>query len=476
MIALALLLALACAIFYWILFVRVSNAGLAFENDLIIPPEMEFTVGPDGEKRFTLYVQEGEREFYPGLGAPTMGVNGNYLGPTIRAKRGERVVLNVHNYLNEDTTMHWHGMHVPAEMDGTPHQKITPGGDWTADYTITQEAGTMWYHPHTHGGTATQVHQGLAGLFYIDDANSERLELPNEYGVDDIPLVVQDRLFNTDGTFNYQIRTGAHYGDTILVNGTVAPRLAVESRKIRFRILNGSNARIYWLGFEDGRTFQQIATDGGFLDSPVDTKRVRLAPGERAELIVDFADGEAVKLKSFPEAGLLETTAAWFGQTTNGHFDVMEIRPQPATRVSHEIPDTLNRIQRLDRDRANVTRNMFLGGMVINGRSMSMMRIDERIRLGDTEIWRIRNNTGRTHPFHVHLVQFLILDRDGRPPSAQEAGWKDTVHVAAGETVNIIMQFTQYANRHVPYMYHCHILEHEDNGMMGQFVVVDDSK
>jgi bilirubin oxidase len=470
----SLLATLLAILLYWVLFVRVTNAGLTFDNELRIPPEMKGMVNEDGVKVFDLRVEHGKMEFLSGQIAETLGVNGNYLGPTIRADRGDRVILNVSNYLKEDTTMHWHGMHVPAVMDGTPHQTISPGKMWTAEYEITQESGTMWYHPHTHGKTAVQVYHGIAGLFILDDENSKRIDIPDTYGDDDIPLIIQDRLFNEDGSLNYEIRRNANYGDTILVNGTYDPHVSLESRKIRFRILNGSNARIYWIGFDDEREFQQIATDGGFLDSPVDTTRVRIAPGERAEIVVDFSDGKDVILKSFPEAGLLETYSSWSAATTNGHFDLLEIRPQPASRNSHVIPKRLNRIARLERGSADVERTMAMGGMVINGKSMDMGRIDERIRLGDTEIWKIRNQTGRMHPFHVHLVQFLILDRNGRKPSAQESGWKDTVLVMPEERIDVIMKFDQHADPDVPYMYHCHILEHEDNGMMGQFVVVDE--
>ncbi len=471
---LASILVVAIALLYWCLFVQVTNAGLAFENDLKIPPEMEFTINPDGTKEFVLRVQHRKTEFMDGKPADTLGVNSTYLGQTIRAERGDRVLLNVHNELKETTTMHWHGMHVPAEMDGTPHQTIRSSESWTADFEITQEAGILWYHPHTHGKTAEQVYFGIAGLFIVEDENSKSLDIPDTYGVDDIPLIIQDRLFHEDGSLDYQIRNGANFGESIVVNGTLDPYLEVEARKIRFRILNGSNARIYWLGFDDQREFEVIATDGGFLDSPVTVDRVRLSPGERAEIVVDFSKGDSVKLKSFPDAGLLETTSAWFGGTTNGHFDIMEIRPKNPTRESHNIPESLNRIHRIDPETAAVRRVIILGGMVINGKSMDMKRIDERVRLGDTEVWSIRNRTGRTHPFHIHLVQFLILDRDGRPPAAEESGWKDTVHVESGENVNVIMQFKQFANPDVPYMYHCHILEHEDRGMMGQFLVVDE--
>lgn len=138
------ILALTCILFYWVFFVRVTNGGLTFENVLRIPSEMEFTVNADGSKEFDLHVQQGESSFFSGKSTNTLGVNGSYLGPTVRAKRDERIILNVHNELNEPTTMHWHGMHVPAEMDGTPHQTIHPGEQWTASYSITQEAGTMW--------------------------------------------------------------------------------------------------------------------------------------------------------------------------------------------------------------------------------------------------------------------------------------------------------------------------------------------
>lgn len=236
---------IAGVILYSIIFTRVSNDGLAFDNELTIPPEMELEEIEPGVKRFELSVQRGEMSFLESGSSPTMGVNGSYLGPTVRANKGDRVVLDVLNRLDEDTTMHWHGMEVPAIMDGTPHQTIGPGSSWIAEYEIVQEAATLWYHPHTHGNTARQVFQGIAGLFIIDDENSQSLDLPDTYGVDDFPLVIQDREFNGDGSLRYRVRQGGNYGDEILVNGTYNPQLSVESRPTRFRILNGSNARIY---------------------------------------------------------------------------------------------------------------------------------------------------------------------------------------------------------------------------------------
>ena len=471
---------------YWLSFIRVTNGGLAFENKLLIPEQLFGTV-VDGRRQFRLTVDEGSREFLPGKQTPTAGVNGPYLGPTVRLRRGEHVDLIVRNNIDEMTTMHWHGAHVPARMDGTPHQKIQPGETWTASFEVHQQAAPLWYHPHPHGTTGRHSYRGIAGFMWIDDDNSEALDLPKTYGVDDIPLVIQDKLFADDGSFNFTITQGAVYGDTMLVNGTWSPFVQVESRRIRFRLLNGSNARIYYIGFDDNREFHQIATDGGFLETPLRTNRVTLAPGERAEILVDFSDGAEVVLKSFPEAGFLDTIGSFFVGVGNGHLELLKIVPQAAKRASHALPERLNTISRIKASDAAKTRPMVLGGLLrdgtpagpgmgppINGKLMDMGRIDEVVRLGDIEIWEVSNPGGQAHPFHIHLVQFQILDRNGQPPTGAELGLKDTVLVPAGDTVRIIMPFDRYADPNVPYMYHCHIMEHEDAGMMGQFLVVED--
>ena len=485
---------LAGATCYWLMFIRVTNGGLTFENKLRIPEQLFGTV-VDGRRQLHLTVAEGSREFLTGKQTPTAGVNGPFLGPTLRLRRGEDVDLIVQNNLDEMTTMHWHGMHVPARMDGTPHQKIAPGESWTASFQVDQQAAPLWYHPHPHGNTGRHVYRGVTGLMWIDDDNSDALDLPKTYGVDDIPLVIQDRLFDDDGAFRFAVNQGAVYGNTMLINGTWSPFLQVESRRIRFRLLNGSNARIYYIGFDDNRVFHQIATDGGFLETPLQTNRVILAPGERAEILVDFSDGAEVVLKSYPEAGLLETIESFFGGIGTGNLELLKIVPRPATRTSHALPERLNTIARIDASRAAKTRPMVLGGPIqggqggqggrfaqggpgpgppINGKIMDMERMDEVVRLGDIEIWEVDNRGGQAHPFHVHLVQFQILDRNGQPPTDAELGWKDTVLVPAGDIVRIIMPFERYADPEVPYMYHCHIMEHEDNGMMGQFLVVEE--
>ena len=480
---------------YWLVFVRVTNGGLKFENELRIPEQL-FGAVVDGRRQFHLTVATGSREFLPGKQTQTAGVNGPYLGPTLRLHRGENVDLVVQNDLDEMTTMHWHGMHVPARMDGTPHQKVEPGDSWTASFQVHQQAAPLWYHPHPHGTTGRQVYLGVSGLMWIDDENSDALDLPKTYGVDDIPVVIQDRQFGDEGAFRFAVTQGAVYGDTVLVNGTWSPFLQVESRLIRFRLLNGSNARIYYIGFEDGRVFHQIATDGGFLETPLQTNRVTLAPGERAEILVDFSDGAEVVLKSFPEAGLVETAGAYLGGIGTGNLQLLKIIPSVASREPHTIPERLTSITRIDAASAARTRPMVLGGPLqvgqggrgaqrrqggrvgpvgppINGKIMDMARIDEVVRLGDIEIWEVINRGGQPHPFHIHLVQFQILDRNGQPPVGADLGWKDTVLVPTGDRVRVIMPFERYADPEIPYMYHCHIMEHEDRGMMGQFLVVE---
>ena len=203
-------------------------------------------------------------------------------------KDKERVSLNFTNNLTENTTMHSHGMHLPASMDGGVHQVIQPSKTWSSTYTVKQRACTNWYHPHLMGETARQVYMGLAGVLIVEDSQIQALDLPKRYGVDDIPLVLQDRVFDSNGQIDYspsmrEIMMG-YKGDYYLANGAISPYVKVENKEIRFRILNGSNSSVYNLGFSDNRTFKQIATDNSLLEAPVSLNRLRLSPGERAEI------------------------------------------------------------------------------------------------------------------------------------------------------------------------------------------------
>ena len=270
-------------------------------------------------------------------------------------------------------------------------------------------------------------------------------------------------------------------GDHILVNGAVTPVFEAPAQLVRFRLLNGSNARFYNFGFSDDRQFHQIGTDGGLLGRTVPLTRLRLSNGERAEILVDFSGEEdrQVRLVSF-SSELDNINPIWNSNALdNSTFDIMTIDVVTATADPvTALPASLASINRLEEGQATRTRSFELemglsGPMTINGVSMDMNRIDQTVKVDDTEIWEVVNNSDMPHPFHVHDVQFLVLTRDGSPPLENETGWKDTVLVMPRETVRIITHFSDYTDPDKPYMFHCHILEHEDASMMGQFVVVE---
>ncbi len=448
-----------------------------FKTDLPIPPILESSLTGRSERIFNLDVTQGEKEFFPGLVTPTLGYNGPFLGPTIKVRNNERVKIQINNSLGEKTTVHWHGLHVPAEWDGGPRQVIDPGDTWNPHFTINQPAATLWYHPHAMGLTGEHVYKGLGGLFIIEDEESDSFDIPNDYGKNDFPLILQDRRFFDDGRFAYvqnmmDIMQGV-VGNYMLVNGAMWPNLDVPQGLVRFRILNGSNSSIYRIAFNDGRKFFQIATDGGFQEKPVRLDNLILSAGERSEILVDFSDKV-----------LGSTSTLLVDQMVGNKFEAIQFTIRDKKKRNYELPEKLASINWLDEEKAVKTRTfrmetmsmgMMRGGrrLTINSRNMDLNYINERIQLGDTEIWEIENYSTMMmrlpHSMHLHDVQFQILDRNGQKPEMREKGRKDTVLVQPGERVRIICQFNDYTGI---YMYHCHLLEHEDNGMMGQFEVV----
>ncbi|MBV7697112.1 multicopper oxidase domain-containing protein [Streptomyces sp. TRM70350] len=453
----------------------VSTVGKApFDNALAIPPLAESHVDKDGTRVFDLRMRAGETEFEAGRKTPTWGFNGTYLGPTLRAERGEKVRVRIRNGLDEASSVHWHGMHLPAEMDGGPHQEIAAGGTWSPQWTVDQPAATLWYHPHPHGATEDHVRRGLAGMFILDDERSARLGLPKRYGVDDLPVVVQDVRFDgarLDGGRGFLQNVG-FLGDRTMVNGTLRPYREVADELIRLRLLNASTARTYAFGFPDDRSFSLVGTDGGLLERPVSHKRVQLSPGERAEIVVRMRAGERVMLRSFPQDNYGDGWQRRFGGGDDS-FDVLELRAAGRLRPSPELPAVLGKLE--IPDGANAVRGRFfeLKRSGINGRAMDMGRVDETVTRGTTEVWTVRNDNGMPHNFHVHDVQFRVLEVNGAAPPPALRGPKDTVFVPHGTTMKLALRFTGPADPDTPYMYHCHLLYHEDEGMMGQFVVVE---
>lgn len=437
-----------------------------------------------------LRVQAGATEFFPGRASASLGYSGSYLGPSIRIYQGDNVEIAVTNKLKEDTTVHWHGLLIPAELDGGPHQIIVPGDTWRPRLPIHQPAATLFYHSHIHGRTGAQVYSGLAGLLLVTDEAERALALPSEYGVDDLPVVIQDRQFE-DGLMvlpqGMMTMMQGRRGNTILANGTPNATARVPNQLVRLRLVNGSNARIYDLSFSDNRAFHWIASEGGLLDRPMSVRSLTLAPGERVEVLVDFSNGQAASLETAPDTnmpmmmGPLAQARNFAKEILGGQGEtVLQFAPVGTPGTPSKIPERLVERPRADPSKANTRRRFVLGmgmggmmgggpgsggGMVINGRPFDMNRIDENVRLGETEIWEVSGEM-MSHPFHIHGVQFDVLSRNGSKPSLRDTGARDTVLVR--EPVELLVHFNQPAEK-APLMYHCHILEHEDNGMMGQF-------
>lgn len=474
---------------------------------LRIPPLLEGDK-VNGRREFALTLQAGHTRFYRDVDTPTWGINGSYLGPTLRMREGDDVRLHVHNHLDEHSVLHWHGMNVPASMDGGPHQDIMPGGSWSPAFEVRQPAASCWYHSHTMHLSGPQVYKGLAGMLIVDDVVSDTLDLPREYGVDDIPVIIQDRIFDRDGNMVYPDRMEDHMigvrGNTILVNGTLNPEFQAQTGRLRLRLLNAANARNFTLALSNGKPFWQIATDCALMETPVELTHLVLTPGERAEIIVDTRGDEAFKLINVPvpapNVPLYGLFTELLMQMDRQAFDILTIVPDhQAADGPLALPQQLATIDWIPTSAATRSRRLLLqmgegqgnggglgggprsrkefggwGGGVhkINGRKMDMNFIEATIVAGTTEIWEIANETPMIHPFHIHKVHFQILERNGQPPLASERGLKDTVNVPAHGYVKVIAKFTGPGDPMIPYMFHCHILEHEDHGMMGQFIIV----
>lgn len=452
-------------------------------NQLYIPP----LIDSRETQPIALTIQHGHHQFYADTSSETMGFNGDYLGPTIRLYKGDDSNIIFTNEIDEPTTVHGHGLHVDGDVDGGPQQRIDPNHSWEIEIPVRQEAGTSWYHPHWMGKTAEHVYNGLAGIYIIEDENSNSLDLPKTYGVNDVPLVIQDRSF-TNGQMdayavtNEQMEDGLR-GDTLVVNGTIAPYHNVPQGWVRLRLLNGSNARFYRFFFRDEGVFYKIATDGGFLNEPVPLSELTMAPGERNEIMVDLSNRESIQLMAEFLPADPEDQLFFMGSFNRIEF-VVELRTSASIPVQGSLPEKLNDITfytdadiehvvprtiSLDmdnNDNQSVDRHSMFS---INGASMDMSRINERVNKGELEVWHVTGNF-MPHPFHIHGVSFQILSHGGEPPAEADRGWKDTVIVGDVPTV-LVMRFNYTADEETPYMYHCHMLEHEDGGMMGQFTV-----
>lgn len=425
---------------------------------------------------FNLNIQSGLSSILLKKKTKTWGINQAFLGATLKVNKGDRLHINAKNNLTETTTLHWHGMKLPAIADGGPHQPIKASQEWKTQFDIIQPAATLWYHAHTSHKTGEQVYNGLAGMLLIDDKDSQKLNLPSEYGIDDFPVMILDRSFKADGSFEYiramHDRMRGKIGTHILINGVYKPVLNVTKSLIRLRLLNASNARFYRLQFKDSRTFNIIASDGGLLEEPIASSSVLLSPGERAEIIVDVSSGKIPVLIHRIQDG----------KGVKHDYDILQINAQNIVKSKKALPKKLavhkkENIQDAKTQRLmqlQMKRPLFKGDTVfkINDKSMDINRIDEVVKANSLELWTIKNQSMMPHPFHIHNVQFKIISRNNSEIYGHELGFKDTVLVWPRETIKLLIRFPKYIDKKNPYMYHCHILEHEDQGMMGQFTVV----
>lgn len=461
-----------------VLVVGIAGAASAqTANPLYIPDTL---TGPV----INLALAPSTKQFLAGDATETYGINGPFLGPTLMLRKGDPLQLNVTNGLTDTTTMHWHGMHVAAMNDGGPHTPIAPGVTWSPSFTVLDEACTMWYHPHLHHYTAEQVYKGAAGMIIIHDSLEESLNLPHRYGIDDFPLIIQDKSFDSlSNAFIFEALS-----DTVMVNGTLNAYLEVPAQMVRFRVLNGSNQRVYNLGFPSQNMAFQIASDGGLLERPLPVTRVQIAPGERAEIVVNFTN----QTTAFP----LMANNSEMGQGVSGgpmgpgggpgnpldgnNFPLMEFRVVPPTanpittlpaNLRTYDPPSLQDVDRIRTKEFTVDSAGF--PFYINGLIFDHSVVNDTVILGDTEIWEIINTTDIAHPFHIHDVQFHVIEKNGANPPAHLAGRKDVILLQPNDTIKFITEFHDFADDHTPYMFHCHNLFHEDGGMMGAFIVRD---
>ncbi|WP_241646834.1 multicopper oxidase CueO [Rosenbergiella metrosideri] len=465
----------------------------------------------------------------------TWGYNGSYLGPTIKLRRNQPVSLRVHNHLPVDTTVHWHGLVVGGEVDGGPQEVIRAGAQREVTFTPDQPAATCWYHPHPHMTSGFQVAKGLAGMLVIEDEHIKTLRIPSQWGVDDIPLVFQDKKLTDTGTdIDYQLdimhAAVGWFGDMMLTNGSQYPQVALPNGWVRLRLLNGCNARSMNLALSHDRPFYVIASDGGLLAEPVKVEQLAMLPGERFEVMIELTDTKPFDLVTLPVMQMGMTlppfdqplpllkilplriggaaelpdhlatlpslpstdglTRRHIGLSMDKQLDTLGMQ-QLMKRYGHQAMAGMPMHSSMDMADNNHSASQqhghamstmpgmskavkgydFHQGNKINGKAYQIGDIAWQSPQGQHEIWEISGEGDMMlHPFHIHGTQYRILSENDQPVAAHRQGLKDTVRVEGGVS-QVLVSFPHLADKQAPYMAHCHLLEHEDTGMMMSFTV-----
>jgi bilirubin oxidase len=489
----------------------VTSARAITYSNLWIPPVLTGST-------FYLNLHATNKFYFPGSNTVTYAYNdAAFWGPTLIMTNGDNVQIYLTNNLADTTTTHWHGFHIPAIMDGGPHEVIPAGTVWTPTFIVSNKAATYWYHPHLHTLTQTHLGRGAGGFIIVKDKEESALGLPRTYGVDDIPLVLTSRRFYTTTAQLNQLNVtngnaGSAYGDYELVNGvinfgTTNVQVMLPQQYVRLRILNAEIERVYNLGFTNSNgnvTFFQIATDGGLVNTNVPLTRAVLGPGERIELLLNLATntvGSTLDLISFSTSAALtattsglatafpggeNSTTGQFGSLINNKdFQILHIvvTNQTANPVlTRPVILTTNAFWTV----GDVTksRTITLGGgqppngvFLFDNLAFSLNSINQYIGLGAVEQWTITNNSAFSHSFHIHDIEFNLISRTSSAGVSGiqkwEQGWKDTVYVQQNSAVTFLAKFDTFASPYNPFMYHCHMVNHEDEGTMAQFIVTN---
>ncbi|HEV2145816.1 MAG TPA: multicopper oxidase family protein [Longimicrobiaceae bacterium] len=431
------------------------------------PPVLVNRSSAPGTVEVSLIAAPARLALQPGTTTEVYAYNGRVPGPTLEVREGDRVTVRFRNDLPVPTTVHWHGLHLPFEADGSPFHPVAPGEEYEYSFTVRPgSAGTYWYHPHPDHHTGAQVARGLHGAVIVRAADD-----PLPASITEKLLILSDNRILPDGSLDLpdphspQGRVdfeNGREGNLLLVNGEVMPTLTIRSGEVqRWRVINTSAGRYYRLALP-GHTLLHVGSDGGLFERPVEVDEILLASAERVELLVRGTGqpGSHAVLQALPYDRYVPQTRP---KDWNQPRDLLTLRytsERPTTPVA--LPEVLRPVPALDTAQATATRVMVLTQGMINGRLMDMSRVDVSAPLGATEIWEVENLVGLDHPFHLHGFQFQVLDRNGVPEPFRS--WKDVVNVPRHQTVRFIVRYENYRGK---WMFHCHILDHEDHGMMG---------
>jgi FtsP/CotA-like multicopper oxidase with cupredoxin domain len=454
----------AVAVMAWSGLATTSRAPASVE--LAHPPVLRSSTTAPRTVEVTITAAVTRLTLKPGVTTEVFAYNGSSPGPTLELTEGDRVTIHFRNELPEATTVHWHGLHLPASQDGSPFDPVPPGK--VRDYTFTVPmgtAGTYWYHPHLHHRTGYQIAKGLVGAIIVRAPDDPLPQIKEKL------LILSDQRFRADGSIDIPEKRSAagrvdeengREGDVFFVNGQIMPTISIKPNEIqRWRIINASAARVYRLGILK-QNFLHIGSDGGLFETPVSADEIVVANAERVELLVRGMNTPGLRtvLQSLPYDRYIPQTRPKDWNRTIDLAAIQVTREKSAAPVT--IPATLRKVVPLDTSRVAARRVVTFTQGMINNRHFDFSRVDFTSKVGATEIWKVENLVYMDHPFHMHGFQFQVIERNGKPEPFPS--WKDVVNVRKQETVKLVVRFDDFPGK---WMFHCHILNHEDQGMMG---------